>query len=163
MQLSNGYPKFILYLETNNFTFQPIIPLHPNLGLECDPKLRKCGPITRRLHSQSRPRLQPSNRYPKLISYLEMENFTFQPIIPLRSNSGQECDSKLRKCGPGTTLLHTQSRPCLQPSNGYLKLISYLQTKNFTFHPIIQLRSNSSLECDLNLRKCGPRTTRLHA
>jgi hypothetical protein len=91
-----------------NFTFQPIIPLHSNKGLECDPKLRKCGPRTTRLCSQSIPRLQPSNGYPKLISYLEMKNFTFQPIIPLRSNSGLECDPKLRKCGPRTTCLRSQ-------------------------------------------------------
>jgi hypothetical protein len=112
---------------------------------------------------KSRPRLQLSNGYPKLISYLEAENFTFQPIIPLRSNSGLECDPKLRKCGPRTTRLCSQSRPRLQPSNGYPKLISYLETENFTFQPIILLRSNSYLECDPNLRKWGPRTTRLHS
>jgi hypothetical protein len=145
IQRSNGYPKFILYLETDNFTFQPIIPLRPNLGLECGPKLRKYGPITTCLRSQSRPCLQPSNRYPKLISYFETKNFTFQPIIPLRSDSGQECHLKLRKCGPGTTLIHTQSRPRLQPSNGYPKLISYLETKNFTFQPIIPLCSGPGM------------------
>jgi hypothetical protein len=163
LQLSNGYPKLISYLETKNFTFQPIIPLCSNSGLECDPKLRKCGPRTTRLHSQSRPRLQLSNGYPKLISYLETKNFTFQPIIPLRSNSGLECDPKLRKCGPRTTRLRSQSRPCLQLSNGYPKLISYLEMKNFTFQPIIPLRSNSGLECDPKLRKCTRRTTRLHS
>jgi hypothetical protein len=157
LQLSNGYPKLISYLETKNFTFQPIIPLRSNSGLECDPKLRKCGPRTTRLRSQSRPRLQLSNGYPKLISYLETKNFTFQPIIPLRSNSGLECDPKLRKCGPRTTRLRSQSRPRLQLSNGYPKLISYLETKNFTFQPIIPLRSNSGLECDPKLRKCGPK------
>jgi hypothetical protein len=52
LKLSNGYPKLISYVETNNFTFQPIIPLRSNSSLECDPKLRKCGSRTTRLHSQ---------------------------------------------------------------------------------------------------------------
>jgi hypothetical protein len=58
--------------------------------------------------AKSRPRLQLSNGYPKLISYLEIKNFTFQPIIPLGSKSGLECDPKLRKCGPRTTCLRSQ-------------------------------------------------------
>ena len=45
---------------------------------------------------------------PKLISYLELENFTFQPIIPLRSNLGLECDPKLIKCGKRRTHLCSQ-------------------------------------------------------
>ena len=57
---------------------------------------------------KSRPRLQLSNGYPKLISYLETKNFTFQPIIPLCSNSSLVYDPKLRKCGPRTTHLHSQ-------------------------------------------------------
>jgi hypothetical protein len=140
LQLSNGYPKLILYFETENFGFQPIIPLRSNSGLECDPKLRKCGRRTTSLRSQSRPPRQLSNGYPKLISYLEMKNFTFQPIIPLHSNLGVKCDPKLRKCCRRTTCLHSQSRPRLQLSNGYPKLISYLEMKNFTFQPIIPLR-----------------------
>jgi hypothetical protein len=163
LQISNGYPKFISYLETENFTFQPIIPLCSYSILECDPKLRKCGPRTTHLCSQSRPRLQISNGYPKLISYLETKNFTFQCIIPLYSNSGFECEPKLRKCGRRTTHLFSQSKPRLQLSNGFPKLISYLETKNFTFQPIIPLRSNSGLECDPKLRKCGRRTTRLYS
>jgi hypothetical protein len=91
-----------------NFTFQPIIPLHSNSGLECDPKLRKCGPRSTHLHSQSRPRVQISNGYPKLISYLEAKNFTFQPIIPLHSKLGMEYDQKLTKCGPRATHLLSQ-------------------------------------------------------
>jgi hypothetical protein len=98
-----------------------------------------------------------------MISYLEAENFTFQPIIPLHSNSGLECDPKLRKCGPRSTLIHTQSRPHVQPSNGYPKFISYLKEENFTFQPIIPLRSNLGLECDLKLRKCTTRTTCLRS
>jgi hypothetical protein len=163
LQLSNGYPKLISYLEMKNFTFQPIIPLHSNAGLECDPKLRKCGRRATRLRSQSRPHLQISNEYPKLISYFETKNFTFQPIIPLRSNSGLECDPKLRNCGRRTTRLRLKASPRLQLSNRYPKLISYLETNNFTFQPIIPLRSNSSLECHPKLRKCSRRTTRLHS
>jgi hypothetical protein len=58
--------------------------------------------------SKSTPCLQLSNGFPKLISYLEVENFTFQPIIPLRSNSGMECDPKLRTRGPRNTHLRSQ-------------------------------------------------------
>jgi hypothetical protein len=131
-----------------NFIFQPINPLHSNSGLECDPKLRKYGRRTTHLRSQSIPHLQLTNGYPKLISYLEMKNFTFQSIIPLRSNSGLECDPKLRKCGRRTKRLRSQSRPRLQLTNGYPKLISYLETKKYTFQPIIPLRPNLGLECD---------------
>ena len=46
VQLPNGYPNMIPYVETKNFAFQPIIPLRSNLGLECDPKLRKNSPRT---------------------------------------------------------------------------------------------------------------------
>ena len=108
LQLSNGYPNFISYLETKNFTFTPIIPLRSNSGLECDPKLRKCGRRTTSLRSQSRPCPQLSNGYPKFISYLEAKNFTFQPIIPLHSKSGMEYDQKLTKCGPRATHLRSQ-------------------------------------------------------
>jgi hypothetical protein len=163
LQLSNGYPKLISYLETKNLTFQPIIPLRSKSGPECDPRLRKCGRRTTRLLSQSRPRLQFSNAYPKLISYLETKNFTFQRIIPLRSKSALECDTNLRKCGPRNTRLRSQSRPRLQLSNGYPKLISYLEVDNFTFQPIIPHRSNSGLECDPKLRKCGTRSTCLRS
>jgi hypothetical protein len=91
------------------------------------------------------------------------EEFYFSTIIPLRSNSGLECDPKLRKCGRNIELHVSarKSRPRLQLSNGYPKLISYLETKNFTFQPIIPLCSNSGLECDPKLRKCDRRTTRL--
>jgi hypothetical protein len=34
VQLSNGYPNMISYVETKSFSFQPIIPLLSNLGLE---------------------------------------------------------------------------------------------------------------------------------
>jgi hypothetical protein len=57
---------------------------------------------------KSRRRLKNSNGYPKLISYSETKNFNFEPIIPLRSNWGLECDPKLRKCGPRTTRLRSQ-------------------------------------------------------
>jgi hypothetical protein len=86
-----------------------------------------------------------------------MENFTFQPINPHHSNWGLECDSKYRKCGPRSTLLRSSSRPCLQLSNGYPKLISYFEMKNFTFQPTIPLCSKSGLECDPQLRKCSPK------
>ena len=78
VQLSNGYPNMISYVETKNFDFQPIIPLRSNISLECDPKLRKNGPRTIRLCLQSKPRVQLSNGYPNMISYLQMNNFNFQ-------------------------------------------------------------------------------------
>jgi hypothetical protein len=158
-QLSNGYPNIIPYLETNNTAFQPIIPLCSIQGLECDPKSRKRGLRTTRPPSQSRPRAQLSNGYPNMIPYLETEKSNFQPIIPLRSNLGPECDLKLRKSGSRTTRLHMQSRPHAQLSNGYPNTIPYLEMENFAFQPIIPLYSNLGPECDPKLKKRGQRTT----
>jgi hypothetical protein len=150
----------IPYLETENYAFQPIIPLHSNPVLEGDPKSRKSGPRTTCPRSQSRPCAKLSNGYPNIILYLETENSSFQPIMPLRSNPGLECDPKSRKNGPRSTCPHSQSRPRAQLSNGYLNMILYLETENSSFQPIIPLRSNSGPECDPNLRKSGPITTR---
>jgi hypothetical protein len=152
----------IPYLETDNFSFPPIIPFHSNLGLKCDPKLRKRGPRTIGLCSQSRPHVQLSNGYPNMIPYLQTKNFSFPLIIPLRSNLGLECDPKLRKNSPRTTRLCSQSRPRLQLSNGYPNMIPYLETKKFAFPPILPHCSNLGLECDPKLRKNDPRTTCLH-
>jgi hypothetical protein len=141
-----------------NCAFQPIIPLCSNLGLECDPKSRKSGPRTTPPRSQSTPRAQFPNGYPNMISYLEMVNYSFQPIIPLRSNLGPKCDPKTRKIGPRTTHPHSQSRPCAQVPNGYPNMISYLEMKSCAFQPIIPLHSNLGLECDTKSRKRGRRT-----
>jgi hypothetical protein len=159
-QLSSGYPNMIPYLEVENSSIQPIIPLHSNSGLVCDLKLRKHGPRTTRPRSQSIPHAQLSNGYPNMIPYLETDNSSFQPIIPLRSNPGPECDPKSRKRGPGTTRPRSQSRPCAKLSNGYPNMILYLETKNYAFHPIIPLHSHWGPECDLKSRKSIPRTTR---
>jgi hypothetical protein len=149
----------IPYLETKNFSFQSIIPIHSNPDPECDPKSTKRGPRTTRLRSQSRPREQLSNRYPNMIPYLETENSSFQPIIQLRSNLGRECDPKSRKSGPRTTCHRSQSGPHAQLSNGYANMIPYLEMKNSAFQLIIQLRSNTGPEYDLKSRNSGPRTT----
>jgi hypothetical protein len=159
-QLPNGYPNIISYLETENYSFQPIIPLRSNLGLECNLKSRTSGPRTTRPHSQSRPHEQCPNGYPNMISYLETENSSFQPIIPLCSNLGLQYDPKSRKSSPRTTCPRSQSRPHAQLPNGYHNMISYSETKNSTFKPIIPLHSNLGLECDPKSRKSGPRTTR---
>jgi hypothetical protein len=159
-QLSNGYKNMIPYLEMENSSFQPIIPLCSNSGPECDPKLRKSGPRTTRPSSQSRPRAQLSNGYPNMIPYLEMQNSTFQSIIPLRSNSGPECDSSSRKSGPITTRSFLQSRPRAQLSNGYPNMIPYLEMENFSFKPIIPLCSIAGPDCDPKSRKSGTRATR---
>jgi hypothetical protein len=150
----------ILYLETENSTFQPIIPLHSNPGSECEPKLRKTGPRTTHPRSQSRPCAQLSYGYPNMILYLETENSTFQPIIPLCSNPGPEHDPKSRKRDRRTTCPRLQSTPCAQLSNGYPNMILYLETKNSTFQPIIPLHSNLGPECDPKSRKSGPISTR---
>jgi hypothetical protein len=118
--------KYDFLFGNRNSTFQPIIPLRSNLGLECDPKLRKSIPRTTRPCSQSRPCAQLPNGYPNMISYMETKNYSFQPIIVLRSNLGLECDPKLRKCGPRTTRPCLQSRPRAQLRNGYPNMISYL-------------------------------------
>jgi hypothetical protein len=159
-QLSNGYPNMIPYLETENSTFQVIISFRSNPSLECDPKSRKRGPRTTHPCPQSIPRAHLSNGYPNMISYLETENSTFQPIITLRSNPGPECDPKSRKSGPRTTLPCSQSRPCAKLSNVYPNMIPYLETENSSFQPIIPLISNTGSECDTKSRKSGPRTTR---
>jgi hypothetical protein len=143
----------------DNSAFQPIIPLHSNLGLECDTKSRKSGPRTTRPRSQSRPHAQLPNGYPNMISYLETENSAFQPIIPLYSNLGLECDPKSRKRGPRTTRPRSQSRPHAQLPNGYPNMISYLETENSAFQPRIPLCSNLHLECNPKSRKSDPRTT----
>jgi hypothetical protein len=158
-QLPNGYPNMISYLETKNSAFKPIIPLHSNLGLECDLKSRKSDPITTRPHSQSRPLAQLPNGYPNMISYLEMENSAFQPIIPLCSKLCLECDPKSRKSSPKTTRTHSQSIPHEKLTNGYPNMISYLEMENCAFQPIMPLHSNLGLECDSKSRKSGPRTT----
>jgi hypothetical protein len=145
----------ISYLEMKNYALQLIIPLHLNLGLECDPKFRKSGPTTTRPHSQSIPRAQLPNGYPNMTSYLEKENCAFQHIIPLCSNLGLECDPKSRKSGPRTTPPRSQSTPRAQFPNGYPNMISYLETENCAFQPIIPLRSNLGLECDPKSRKNG--------
>jgi hypothetical protein len=159
-QLSKGYPNMIMYLEIENSSFQSIIPFCSNLGPKCDPKSKKRGPRTTCPHSKSRPCAQLSNGYPNMIIYLEIENSSFQPIIPLHSNPGPECDPKSRKNGPRTTRPCLQSRPCAQLSNVYPNMIPYLETENSPFQPIIPLRSKSVLECDSKSRKRGPRTTR---
>jgi hypothetical protein len=156
-KLPNGYPNMISFLEMESCAFQPIIPLHSNLGLECDSKSSKRGPRTTHPHSQSTPRAQFPNGYPNMISYLEIENCAFQPIIPLHSNLGLECDPKLRKSDPRTTHPQSQSRPCAQLPNGYPNMISYLEMENCAFQPIIPLRSNLGLECEPKSRKRGPR------
>jgi hypothetical protein len=158
-QLPNGYPNIISYLETQNCSFQPIIPLRSNLGLDCDPKSRTSGPRTTRPHSQSRPHAQRQNGYPNMISYLETENSSFQPIIPVRSNLGLEYDPKSRKNSPRTTCPRSQSRPHAQLPNGYPNMISYLEMKNSAFKPIIPRHSNLGLECQTKSRKSDPRTT----
>jgi hypothetical protein len=112
---------------------------------------------------KSRPHLLLSNGYPKLISYLEARNFTFKPIIPLRSNSGLECDPTLRKCSPRTTRLRSQIKTTSTTLKWVSKVDFIFRSGKFTFQPIIQLRSKLGLECDPKLRKCGPRTTRLRS
>jgi hypothetical protein len=95
-----------------------------------------------------------------MISYLESEISSFQPIIPLRSNLGPKCHLKSRKNNPRTTRPRSQSRPHAQISNGYPNMIPYLETNNSAFEPIIPFRSNLSPECDPKSRKSGPRATR---
>jgi hypothetical protein len=54
--------------------------------------------------------VQFSNGYPNMISYTKMEGFSFQPVVPLRSNLGLERDPKLRKSGQRNTHIRPQSR-----------------------------------------------------
>jgi hypothetical protein len=149
----------IAYLEMENSSFQPIIPLCSNPEPECDPKSRKGGPKTTSPRSQSRPCAQISNGYANMIPYLEIENFSFQPIIPLRSNPSPKCDPKSSKRGLRITHPRSQSRPSAQISNGYPNMIPSLKTDNSSFQPIIPLRSNMGPECDPKSRKSGPRIT----
>jgi hypothetical protein len=151
------------YLEVGSFSFTPIIPLHSNVGLERDLELGKSSPRTTHLRSQSRAWVQPSNGYPNMIPCLEAGNFAFPPIIPLRSNMGLERDPKLGKCDSRTTRLRSQSRPRVQPSNGYPNMIPYLEVGNFAFPPIIPICSNAGLERDLKLGKNSPRTKGLRS
>ena len=66
------------------FIFKLLIPLLPNslhsglvkLGHRKNRSLEKRGPRSTRLRSQ--PRVQLSNGYPNMISYLQMKNFLFQ-------------------------------------------------------------------------------------
>jgi hypothetical protein len=114
-----GILNMILYLETDNSSFQPITPFRSNAAPKCNPKSRKRGSRTTRPRSQSRPCAQLSNGYPNMILYLETNNSTFQSIIPLRSNPESECEPKSRKRGPRTTCPRSQSRPCAQLVSKY--------------------------------------------
>jgi uncharacterized protein YdcH (DUF465 family) len=51
-KLSNGYPNMISYLETENSSFQTIIPVRSKSGPECDLKSRKSDSRTTYPHSQ---------------------------------------------------------------------------------------------------------------
>jgi hypothetical protein len=160
----NGYPKLISYLEAENFTFQPMIPLRSNSGLEYDPKLRKCSPRTTCLCSQ----IKTTSTNLKWVSKVD---FTFGSKV-FYFSTHNPTSFKLGACNVTRSQenaaqeLHVsaqKSRPLLQLPNGYPKLISYLDAENFTFQLIIPLRSNLDLDCDLKLRKCGPRNTHLHS
>jgi len=58
------------------------------------------------------------------------EFVSFQPKILLHSNLSLEYEPKLGKSRPRTARLRSQSRSCLQLSNGYPNMISYLKTEN---------------------------------
>jgi len=83
-----------------------------------------------------------SARQPTCMSQMVIQKlfYIFKPIIPLLPNSlhsrlvkhlGLEWSKVEKKGGPRTTRLRSQSRPRVQLSNGYLNMISYLQTKRF--------------------------------
>jgi hypothetical protein len=77
--------------------FKPIIPLLPKslhsglvkLGPRMTRSWETIGPRTTRLRSQSRPRVQISNGYPNMISYLQMHNVSFQKTPSFRVNHNQ--------------------------------------------------------------------------
>jgi hypothetical protein len=78
--------------------FKPIIPLLPNslhlrlvknLGLELPEVAKKWGPRTASLRSQSKPRVQLSNGYPKMISYLQMKKFALKKSTSFGVNQNQ--------------------------------------------------------------------------
>ena len=108
LQLSNGYPKLISYLEMKNFTFQPIIPLRSNSGLECDPKLRKCSPRTTCLHSQIKT-TYPTLKWVSKVNFIsESGEFYFSTHNPTSFKLGPGMWPEVRNCNPRTTRLHSQ-------------------------------------------------------
>jgi len=127
-KLRNNGP---LFLNRQFFAFKTIIPLRSNLGLEFDLELRKKRPI----NYTSSLAIKTTCTTLKWVSKYDFifgnkEFLAFQPIIPLRSNLGPEYKRKLRKNGPRTTHLCSQSRPCVQLPNGYPNMISYFEMEN---------------------------------
>jgi len=106
--------------------------------------LKKINPKTIRISSKwAKECLNiTSARQPTCMSQMVIQKLfcIFKPIIPLLPNSlhsrlvkhlGLEWPKVEKKGGPRTTPLRSQSRPRVQLSNGYLNMISYLQTKKF--------------------------------
>ena len=74
-------PTYISQMDIKKlfYIFKPIIPLLPN---SLRSRLVKLGPRMTRLIPQSGPRVQLSNGYPNMISYLKMKNLSFKKNQP---------------------------------------------------------------------------------
>jgi len=135
VQLSNGYPDMISYLQMKNFLFKN--HLHSRLTIINPKKIRIWSKWTKECFNVARA------QEPTYISQMRIKKlfYIFKLIIPLLPNNlhsrlvklGPIMTRSWEKRGPRTTRLCLQLGPCVQLSNGYPNMISYLQMKNFSF------------------------------
>jgi hypothetical protein len=157
VQLSNGYPNMISYLEMKNLGFQHRVPLRFKHGPRICPEVEKKWPknYTSSLAIKTTcTNLKSVSKYDFIFGN---EEFFFSTHISTSFETWEEYVPMSRKSGPRTTHLRSQSRPHVQLSNGYPNMISFLEMENFDFQPIVPLRFKHGLRICLEVEKKRPK------